>query len=149
MSVLDGLTSATCNCEEDYHCRGYCPQAMIIAATTRQLSSELLLHAPDTSSDSPPTTRSESVWMQTPVELAQDAMKLLWKMLDGYKSQIKSDSAHIGMLAYSNVWEVLLSLLRVIKWVCHLYMQQGCVEKAFNFLREALMVTKTLRLGSW
>ena len=140
------------------HGHGYCRKGLVVVAKAKLLSSHLLLlHSSPTSTTShtPPSSQQAHPTLSlTPIELALDAVKLLWRIFDLKTSgDVQMGVAVSGVTPTGmnrvEAWFVLLSLLNSMKTVCDLHMLQGDMEKAFYYAREGAMLARTLQLAGW
>ena len=107
---------------------------------------------------SPPSASSSDTFHLLPLELAMDAVKLLWQLANhrSVQNKGKNDSLSIDMSTSRDqlscdgmAWSVLLTLLRGLQTTARLHILQGLMAEAYYYSREGAMLARTLQLHGW
>lgn len=128
-----------------------CSNALLLAAKTKLLTAQYLLHRnfslqPSSSLlDQQCVACEQSTWFHlSPVELARDAVKILWKLSD-HKSVRHSDAHGVPCLP----WHILLTLLEGLHVTAQLHALHCVMGEAYHYAREGAMLAKSLHLQGW
>lgn len=125
--------------------------SLLVCAKAKLLVSEYMLHRtfdlkPYTSllAHQPASDQSDCFHLSA-VELAVDAVKLLWRLSDHRHVQSSADEVSSNVLA----WNIMLTLLRGLRFTVRLQCQQNMMLEASYYAREGAMLCKSLRLRGW
>jgi hypothetical protein len=77
----------------------------------------------------------------TPVELAVDAVKLLWKLYG--QASVQETSARV------HAWTRLINLLSAVEFAVELQCELDMTQTASCYAREGVMLARTLYLREW
>ena len=87
---------------------------------------------------------STTAFHLSPLELAIDAVKLLWHLSDR-KQILHADKVSSSWLK----WNILLTQLKGLHMVAHLLSQQNLMGEAYCYAREGAMLAKAMHLRGW
>ena len=126
---------------------------LLLAAKAKLLTARYLLHR---NFDLQPSavnllneksgSQEQSKWFHlSPVELAGDAVKILWKLSD-HKSVRHHNADHsIPCMP----WHILFTLLEALHMTAKLHTLHCVMGEAYHYAREGAMLAKSLHLRGW
>jgi len=125
-------------------------EASLLCAKAKLLASEYLLCRNfDLKSPalllSAQCSEQADVFRLTAVELAMDAVKLLWRLSDRKHVLEGSNKVSCSWLT----WTILLTLLRGLHMVAEVLCQHSLMSEAYCYAREGAMLAKAMHLKAW
>lgn len=128
------------------------PHSLLVCAKAKLLASDYLLHRTFDLKPSEsllahcPTScdQSDSFYL-TALELAVDAVKLLWRLSDHRHVRNTAGTMSCNVLA----WNILLTLLKGLRFTVRVQCHHNLMLEASYYAREGAMLAKSLHLKGW
>lgn len=130
---------------------GKSSDSLLLCARAKLLASRYLLHkdfqlkpSRELLAGGCGQSESPAAFHLSPLELAIDAVKLLWHLSDR-KRILHADKVSGSCLK----WNILLTQLQGLHMVAHLLSQQNLMSEAYCYAREGAMLAKAMHLRGW
>lgn len=132
---------------------GKSTHSLLVCAKAKLLASEYLLHrtfdlkpCKSLLAHQPASCDQSDSFHFSAVELAVDAVKLLWR-LPWHAKQVLNTGASVTCDVHA--WDILLTLLKGLHFTVRLQCQHNMMLEASYYAREGAMLAKSLHLRGW